>query len=244
MNSEYNIEPVGPGVLILSLDTTTRSGSVAIACDGRVIHEQAGDASLPHAQRLPADLITACRGAGIEIGDVGLFAVAAGPGSFTGLRIGIATVQGLAMAWGRRVVPVPTLEAIASAAPGEAPRIAAWMDAMRGEVFAQVFEREGHRVRAVSDAISAVPQAVLAAHETALAGAAFHGDGAVRYRDVIAGGGVESSWIADRVPPLAGALALIAFHDPDRAVLPHAIVPVYVRRPDVEIARDRRAGEA
>ena len=100
-------------MLILALDTTTRAGSAAVLRDGRVLHELAGDPALTHGQRLPGELMRVLDAAGVRIEDVDLFAVAAGPGSFTGLRVGIATMQGLAMARGRRVVPVSTLEALA-----------------------------------------------------------------------------------------------------------------------------------
>ena len=229
-------------MLILSLDTTTRSGSVAIARDGLVLHEHTGDCELTHAQRLPADLMTACGAAGISIRDVELFAVAAGPGSFTGLRVGIATIQGLAMAWGRQVVPVSTLEALAEAVPGAPHKVAAWMDAQRGEVFAQVFERDAGTRIALTEAVSARPAVVLELHGPAAGGAIFHGDGALRYRAQIVAARGPSVVIIEEVTPLAGAIARIAAAQPDRAVLPHAIVPIYVRRPDAEIARDRRAG--
>lgn len=229
-------------MLILSLDTTTRSGSVAIVRDEAVILEQVGAPALTHAQRLPGDLITACRAAGVAIDDVELFAVAAGPGSFTGLRVGIATIQGLAMASGRRVVPVSTLEALAASAPGDARRVAAWMDAQRGEVFAQIFTRAGTSLTAVTGAINAAPDVVLDLHRAELDGAVFHGDGVVRYKEQIVAALGASVRIVEPVSPLAGAIGVIAAREPDRAVLPHAIVPVYVRRPDAEIARDRRTG--
>lgn len=239
---EYNIEIVGLAVLILSLDTTTRSGSVAIVRDEVVLHEQVGDPTLMHAQRLPGDLMTACGAAGVAIEDVELFAVAAGPGSFTGLRVGIAAIQGLAMARGRRVVPVSTLEALAASAPGDPSRVASWMDAQRGEVFAQIFGREGTRLTTLTGAINAAPAVVLDRHRPELEGAVFHGDGAVRYKDQIVAALGASARIVDPVSPLAGAIGVIAAREPDRAVLPHAIVPIYVRRPDAEIARDRRTG--
>jgi len=229
-------------VLILSLDTTTRSGSVAIVRDGHVVYLQSGDAARTHGERLPADVMTACDGAGVRISDIELLAVAAGPGSFTGLRIGIATMQGLAMAWDRRIVPVSTLEAVAAAAgvtPGVAEkrhtRIAAWIDAQRGEVFAQVFDGAGP----ISEAVAAAPLPALEAHKAVLNGAEFHGDGAVRYREQILAVIGPAVRIAEQVPPLAGAIGLIAASQPDRAVLPHAVVPIYVRRPDAEIARGR-----
>ena len=229
-------------MLILALDTTTRSGSVAIVADGAIRYEAAGDASRTHAQRLPGDLMRACDAAGVAIADVSLFAVAAGPGSFTGLRIGIATIQGLAMAHERTVVPVSTLEALAAAAG--APRVAAWLDAQRGEVFAQVFEPADGPYRPLVDAISASPDIVLARHATVLSGAVFHGDGALRYRAEITRALGEDVTVLDPVRPLAGAIGLIAARQPHRAVVPHAITPVYVRRPDAELARDRRTGRS
>lgn len=230
-------------MLILALDTTTRAGSVALVRDGTVIHEHSGDPRVTHGQRLPGELIQACRAAGLDIADVELFAVAAGPGSFTGLRIGIATAQGLAMARGRRVVPVSTLEAIAVAAEEGPVRIASWMDAQRGEVFAQVFERTagGAAARSLIDAVAAPPAVALERHAAWLGGAAFEGDGAVRYSDQILAACGAAARIASRVPSLAGAIGRIASEAPARGVLPHAITPIYVRRPDAEIARDRRA---
>lgn len=229
-------------MLILALDTTTRAGSVALLRDGAVLHEHSGDPALTHGQRLPGDLIEACRAAGVDIADVALFAVAAGPGSFTGLRIGIATVQGLAMARGGRIVPVSTLEAIAVAADDAPARVAAWMDAQRGEVFAQVFEREAGRAaaRAVTDAVAAAPALALERDAAWLDGAAFEGDGAVRYGEQIAAVRGSGARIPSHVPLLAGAVGRIASHAPERAVLPHAVIPIYVRRSDAELARDRR----
>jgi tRNA threonylcarbamoyladenosine biosynthesis protein TsaB len=225
-------------VLILALDTTSRAGSVAVVQDARVLVELAGDEALAHGQRLPVALQDACRQAGIAIHDVGLLAVAAGPGSFTGLRIGIATMQGLAMALGLRIVPVSTLEAHAAAAPGAPPRVAVWIDAHRGEVFAQVFTRAAGEMAPATEALAAAPPDVLAGHAAVLAGAAFHGDGALRYADAIQGAHPAAP-IAAEVPSLAGAVGSIAGAHPDRAVLPHAIVPIYVRRPDVELTRER-----
>jgi tRNA threonylcarbamoyladenosine biosynthesis protein TsaB len=240
---EYNIEQIGVAVLILAVDTTTRTGSLAVVRDGLVLHEHEGDATRTHAQRLPADVKRVCEAAGIGIRDVDLFAVAAGPGSFTGLRIGIAAVQGLAMAWSRQVVPVSTLEALASTAPSQASRVAVWMDAQRGQVFAQVFDvpERGDSVRPLVPAVSVPPLEAVRVHGSLLADAHFVGDGALRYRDTIIAGLGTRARIADAVPPLAGTIGRIATRQPERAVVPHAVVPVYVRRPDAELARERSA---
>src|SRR6266403_62552 len=101
---------------VLALDTTTRAGSVALVEDDRIVDERGGDGARTHAERLPAE-ITAIAGANqLALSDVDLYGVASGPGSFTGLRIGIATIQGLAFVHNRRIVGIPALEALAHAA--------------------------------------------------------------------------------------------------------------------------------
>ena len=234
-SGEYNIQVV----LVLALDTTTRAGSAAVIRDGAVIAEQTGDPALTHGQRLPRDLMRLLDGAGIRLADIDLFAVAAGPGSFTGLRVGIATVQGLAMARDRRIVPVSTLEALARAGRNGVDPVAAWMDAQRGEVFAAVYATDGRSL--LIDPSSERPDRTLErwAHLLPDAHERFMGDGALRYRDIIARLR-PSSVVVDAVPALAGFVGSIAADAPERAVLPHAVVPVYVRRPDAELARDRR----
>jgi tRNA threonylcarbamoyladenosine biosynthesis protein TsaB len=179
-------------------------------------------------------------GAGIGLASVDLFAVAAGPGSFTGLRVGIAAMQGLAMATGRGIVPVSTLEALALAASPSSPRLtAAWMDAQRGQVFAALYR---HASADPIEAPSAMTPAETLAHWSShdLGDAVFIGDGAVRYAEVIRGLTPQEPRIL-AAPPLAPIVGRIAASAPHRAVNPHAVVPIYVRRPDAELARLARA---
>ena len=127
-------------MLLLALDTTTAAGSVALWRDG-LIEERAGDPGRSHAERLPGDLMAILGAHGLAPRDVERYAVAAGPGSFTGLRIGIATIQGLALVGDRLVHAVGTLELLAHDAArasdaGAGTTIIAWMEAYRGEVFA------------------------------------------------------------------------------------------------------------
>src|SRR5262245_2462620 len=123
---------------VLALDTTTRAGSVAIVVDDRVLIEEMGDPSKSHAERLPEDVLRALAASGLSTAAIDVFAVASGPGSFTGLRIGIATIQGLALVHGKRVVPVSALRALAeigAAQLAEGAIVGAWMDAYRRDVF-------------------------------------------------------------------------------------------------------------
>jgi tRNA threonylcarbamoyladenosine biosynthesis protein TsaB len=234
--AKYNI-----GILIiLSLDPTTRAGSVAALRDTDVLAELTGDPERTHGERLPEDLMRVLRAASLRIEEVELFAVAAGPGSFTGLRVGIATAQGLAMARARRVVAVSALEALARAAADQGAPIAAWMDAQRGEVFSELYTTDARTT--IGAAESVLPGTLLDRWRHGVDGATpvFVGDGAVRYRTDITAALGEATRIL-HPPPLAGLIGHIAASHPERAVLPHAVVPIYIRRPDAELARTRRA---
>ena len=229
-------------MIVLSLDTTTRSGSAAVIDSGRIRAQLAGDATLTHGQRLPADLMRVIDQAGVALGDVNLLAVAAGPGSFTGLRVGIAAMQGLAFATGLRIVPVSALDALARAAADGRRAVAAWMDAQRGQVYAALYAPAGE---VIIEPTSLSPDETLAAwrHRGAPDAIHFTGDGAIRYADTIARLWTSTSTTTPDVPPLAGIIGQIAHDHPERAVSPHAVVPIYVRRPDAELARLRRTSE-
>jgi tRNA threonylcarbamoyladenosine biosynthesis protein TsaB len=245
-------------MLLLALDTTTAAGSVALWRDG-LVEERAGDAARSHAERLPGDLVALLGAHGLTTRDVDRFAVAAGPGSFTGLRIGIATIQGLALVGGHLVHAVGTLDLLAQEAAREGAvdvgaTVIAWMEAYRGEVFAARFRvgraaprgDDGLRIRGgavleVVDAPAVSPPGPLA---DAWAGAGdpivVIGDGVGRTRGLLEQ--AFGSSLRVREPgPLAGTLAALAAAQPEAATRPHAVMPIYVRRPDAELARDRAA---
>jgi tRNA threonylcarbamoyladenosine biosynthesis protein TsaB len=208
--------------------------------DGEVLAELEGDPAVTHGQRLPGDLLRALEKAGVALDAVELLAVAAGPGSFTGLRVGIATMQGLAFARSLRIVPVSALDALAQVALEQAPRtprIAVWIDAHRGEVFSAVYDAAGEPLG--SPAALPPGDTLHAWHDLLGTGpVVWTGDGALRYQDTITAAlGSRASILAP--PPLAAPVGRLAAREPDRAVLPHAVVPIYVRRPDAELARER-----
>src|SRR5262245_30860285 len=86
----------GIPVIALALDTSARGGSVAVTRDEQVLALVEGDATHTHGERLPGEIARALQIAGLEARDVDLFVVSSGPGAFTGLRIGLAAIQGLA----------------------------------------------------------------------------------------------------------------------------------------------------
>ena len=135
--------PVAP--LILSLDTATAVRSVAVAHGERMLSSFSGRVQKENSASVLQDIDEALTVAGVTLGDIELFAVAAGPGSFTGLRSGIATVKAFAATLGRPVAAVPTLHAVAASC-GIGGRILASLPAGRGEVFAQLLSVEGEGI--------------------------------------------------------------------------------------------------
>ena len=238
-------------MLVLALDTTTRQGSVALARDGAVVASYAGDDAITHGERLPGDVMRLFDAHGLRVADVDLFAVASGPGSFTGLRIGIATMQGFALANGKPLAGISALDAIFDALHALNPppptlspasEVAVWMDAQRGQVFSAIYKNGD----VVELALVDKPGDVLARwarerrHPTVYAG-----DGVLAHRDLIRAA-APGAHIVEPVPPLAPSIARLA----ERQVHqygpspPDAIRPIYIRRSDVELARDRAAVSA
>jgi len=229
---------------VLALDTTTRAGSVAVVEDDRIVVQRGGDPARTHAERLPAEILSVLQDAGLALPAVDVFAVAAGPGSFTGLRTGIATIQGLAFVLHRRVVAVSALAALAHAGSEELPvgaLVGAWMDAHRREVFTALYRVADAPVCARARLVEVDPAAVgdpastIERWSTGPPIDLFIGDGAVLYKEMIGSRAVAA-------PLLAGTIGLMAVHRArvGETVDPAGVHAFYVRRSDAEIERERK----
>jgi tRNA threonylcarbamoyladenosine biosynthesis protein TsaB len=193
-------------VLTLAFDTATGVATSALVDDGELLGERAS-----RAQTLLEDVDALLRQGGAHPRDLDALAIGVGPGSFTGVRIGLATARGLALALDLRGAGVSTLDALAAGAPGALPVI----DARRREVFT----------------IAAGAPAVLEPAEMELAeGTVCVGDGAVRYREVLEAKGAVVPPDGDErhLPRARFHVQLVRDFGPV-----DAIEPLYLRLPDV-----------
>jgi len=130
--------------LILAVDTTGEHGSLALARGGELLEQVALHAPAGFSQILFGELERLLARHGVKTAEMDCFAAASGPGSFTGVRVGLACVKGLAEAVGRPAVAVSNLEVLARC--GTAPLRGAVIDARRGEIYGAVYDCEGRLV--------------------------------------------------------------------------------------------------
>ncbi len=236
-------------LLILAIETATRAGGVAVARGQNVLATLVGDPSVSHSTNLIEMIQSALQKADTTLQDVSVFAVAVGPGSFTGLRIGLATVKAFAVHLGRKVVGVPTLAAVAHAARvnGE---IVSLLPAGRGEVFAQRFSVDDGQVRALDEAQHLSPMAVLEKYGD-IGTLTLAGDGVTqlekfgvppssgtdRGAKVPPEGGTPNWRLLPETAPLAPSVAVLGLRSyrEGKAILPEDLQAVYVRVSDAEI---------
>jgi tRNA threonylcarbamoyladenosine biosynthesis protein TsaB len=219
-------------VTLVGFDTSTAATSACVLrSDGEAFEHVPPASRLAeppgHSRELLPMVAELMERADIRWGDVDGVAVGVGPGTFTGLRIGVATARALATAAGLPVHPVSSLAALAAAVDG--PLVLPLIDAKRGELFAAVFER-GEQV---VEPFAARPEQLAERVGRELAGAVAAGDGSLRFRQILEAAGV-------RVPPDGSELHVVrALHVCRLAAEvpaqhPEAVLPTYIRDPDAE----------
>ncbi|HTA33289.1 MAG TPA: tRNA (adenosine(37)-N6)-threonylcarbamoyltransferase complex dimerization subunit type 1 TsaB [Solirubrobacteraceae bacterium] len=241
-------------MIVLGFDTSTSASAVALRlADGRTTQardDPAAGTHPGHATRLlemARELLAAA-----EVGwrELDRIAVGVGPGTFTGLRVGVATARGLAQSLSAELVGVSSLQALAAgafacgpaAAEGSAPgTVLAVIDARRGEVFAAAYESSGDRPRELTAPRALVPErlAEVVAEAEDVAGAPRSwlavGDGAVRFRPQLESAGIAVPQDSSPLQQVSAAVVCeLAVNAPATSL--HTLAPDYRRRPDAELA--------
>ncbi len=221
---------------LLAIETSTMLGGIAIMEDDTLIAESRMNVKATHSGRIMADIDAALRASGLTIDAIDVFGIASGPGSFTGLRVGLSTVKGLSYATGKRVVSVSTLEAFAWNVPFSPYLVCPLLDARKKEVYAGLFRWSENgftkvmdeRTIRIDDLLAAIGESVI-----------FLGEGALLYKDLIQASLGEKALFAapqDMVPSPANVAYLCMtkarnnfFDDPV------SLIPRYMRKSEAEI---------
>jgi len=223
-------------VLILAVDTTTSGGSVALLEDGTLLGEANVESAVTHSARLFRSIDFLMGALGRDIKDVDGYAVAAGPGSFTGIRIGIGAVKSLAFASGKPAAPVSTLLALASKLASEGtPLVCPVLDAKKGEIYAGLFETRGGDLVEIVPQGAYGPEAFLARLPSGRA-IAFAGSGVAAYRAGILSHAGDQARFPGRSPFIAAEIGRIGagLLRAGRGVDAASLEPLYFRRSQAE----------
>jgi len=212
-------------VLILAVDTTTERESVAVVESGAVRGEVRLRSADVHSRRLLPAVVCLLETVGVAPAAVAGYAVTCGPGSFTGLRVGISTVQGLALASGKPSLGLSALDVLAARIEGTAPVLAVMMDAHRGEVFGGLYDA---KAQPLSPAGSERPEGFLA--RLPPGPVAFIGEGAILYRHLIVASRPDAVF-PSRSLFIAGTLGLMTEPrlEAGEGGPPEALRPMYLR---------------
>lgn len=219
---------------LLAVDTATTSCSVALFRDRELTGEAVFTAGRTHSRHLMSMIGEILTRSDLAVGDIDAIAVTRGPGTFTGLRIGLSTVKGLALAADARVVGVSSLAALAVPLALIAAPVVAMIDARRGEVYHARFQCDGDLPRQVGPVAVDPPERVAAGLPK---DALLVGSGAVLYRDLFTGqssvrfaGGVQHTIRGASVGALGQAIL-----DAGVQMSAAELVPEYIRKSDAQI---------
>jgi tRNA threonylcarbamoyladenosine biosynthesis protein TsaB len=218
---------------ILAADTSSQYGSVCVLDGQELIAEVRLASSMQHSEHFFRAIEFLFQHISFQLADIDLFVAARGPGSFTGLRVGLAAMNGFAAAHGKPAAGVTTLEALAWKTGIESALVVPTIDARRGEIYGAIYRRAGETLIEEQSAVVLKPAEWFATLPRRPL--VFCGDAAIRYRTEIE---AKKGWV---VHPLdlyiASTIAEMA-GTPNRGPLE----PLYVRKTDAEIARESIVG--
>jgi len=222
---------------ILAIDTSALTASAAILADGILIGEISTTTKLTHSQTIMPMIDELLKRVSLDITDIDLFACSEGPGSFTGLRIGIGTIKGLAYGLGKPVVGISTLEALAHNIDVTDLVICPVMDARRGQVYNGLYRYNNDKIECITE-----PRALSVEElcEELTEKTIFVGDGVNVHREKIKEllGGKAVFAAPHNLLQRAGSVAYAALDK--EAVSAEDLTAVYLRKPQAEREREER----
>ena len=226
---------------ILAIDTSTMLGGIAIMDEITLIAETRLNVKSTHSERLMTEIEHCLKQSSLKISDIDVFAVAIGPGSFTGLRIGLSTVKGLSYATGKPIVSVPTLDALALNFPYSRYPVCTMLDARKKEVYAALFKWEDDNFKKLINETSVNPEEFMS--NVLLRGEydkiIFAGEGAVIYKNKIIDAMGEKAVFAspEKTVPSPANVASLGMKKALRGEFsePVSLAPVYIRRSEAEV---------
>jgi tRNA threonylcarbamoyladenosine biosynthesis protein TsaB len=224
-------------MLVLAFDTATPVGSVALVDEERIVVSSYFDIGLQHSQRLFVEIDKALTAADLTLADVDAVALTRGPGSFTGLRIGMSAAKGLCLAAGLALVTVSTLEVLAARLLYARHPVCAMLDARKGQVYTALYDTRSGYPEPLQAPRAVDPTVVLA--EFGDTKTIFTGDGADAYDELIEGceKAVRAPFSCAR--PEAGSVGWLALRRFDRGEVENiaTVEPEYLRGPDARVGK-------
>lgn len=226
---------------ILAIDTSTMLGGIAIMDESRLIAESRLNVKTTHSERLMTEIDHCLKQSGFAISDIDVFGVAIGPGSFTGLRIGLSTVKGFSYATKKPIVSIPTLEALAWNFPYSRYPVCPMLDARKKEVYAALFKWEDGNFTGLISETSIKPEDLIRKALTITSDnkLIFTGEGVILYRDKIMEIMGEKAIFPppEKMVPSPANVASLGLKKALRGEFsePISLIPIYIRKSEAEI---------
>ncbi|MEA4846928.1 MAG: tRNA (adenosine(37)-N6)-threonylcarbamoyltransferase complex dimerization subunit type 1 TsaB [Clostridiaceae bacterium] len=228
---------------ILAVDTSTSAATAAIMEDGRLISEYILNVSRAHSQKIMGIIDELFTKSGIKPSEIDLYACSAGPGSFTGLRIGASIIKGMAQTFNKPVVGVPTLDALACNLYNCTGLVCPMLDAQRGMVYSSLYSwQAGSLVKLEAPGVILIEDLIKLVKDKAVP-ATFLGDGALLFKENLEKG-LEEYYIApaDSLLPRASSCAKIAMEMYDKGSFDtyNSFRLTYIRKSQAEVEYEKK----
>lgn len=221
---------------ILAIDLSSPSGSIALLDGGVLAGEYSPPETVVHSTWLPGGVRDFLLSVGCVLDDIDIFATTVGPGTFTGTRVAVSTIKGFAWALGRKVYGASALKAAAYNIETSGA-VCTVLDARRGEVYAAIYRRGGSGANGALDTLMEervlTPEALFGEIERIKPGPVVFTGGGLKAIEPDTFGAVENCTAAPEElwPVRASVVARMALEDPEGALSPELLTPVYLRKP-------------